>query len=65
MDIVLLLFGILAVILGLLIMRAHKFYKYEINDMLFATKLNVFLSGLLFFLIGLYGIFDKLSILLQ
>lgn len=41
-------------------MIKHKFYKYDTSDMLFATKLKVFLSGLLFSLIGLYGIINEI-----
>ncbi len=44
-------------IVGLIIMFKHKFYHYSTNDMLFATKFKIFLSGLLASLIGVYGLF--------
>jgi hypothetical protein len=40
------------VILGFRIMMKNKFLKYDSSDMLFATKIKVFLSGLLFFFLG-------------
>ena len=48
-----LIFGILACLVGTLICKSYKFYKYKTSDMLFATTLNVFLGGVLFILIGL------------
>jgi hypothetical protein len=51
--------GIVFLIIGVIIMTKNKFYKYDTNDMLFATKLKVFLSGFLFSLIGLYGIVSE------
>jgi hypothetical protein len=47
------LLGIMFVFLGFGIMIKNKFFKYDSSDMLFATKIKVFLSGLLFFLLGL------------
>jgi hypothetical protein len=46
------LLGIMFVILGFRIMMKNKFFKYDSCDMLFATKIKVFLSGLLFFFLG-------------
>jgi hypothetical protein len=46
------LLGIMFVILGFRIMMKNKFLKYDSSDMLFATKIKVFLSGLLFFFLG-------------
>jgi hypothetical protein len=46
------LLGIMFVILGFRIMMKNKFFKYDSSDMLFATKIKVFLSGLLFFFLG-------------
>ncbi len=59
MDAKLFVISIVCVIIGAIIMIKHKFYKYDTNDMLFATKLKIFLSGLLFSLIGLYGIVSE------
>lgn len=52
------IFCLIFIPLGILIMIRHKFYKYDPSDMLFATKLNVFLGGLLFCLIGIYVLVD-------
>lgn len=60
MDTKLFVISIICVIIGIIIMIKHKFYKYDTSDMLFATKLKVFLSGLLFSLIGLYGIINEI-----
>jgi hypothetical protein len=60
MDIKLFIISIACVILGVSIMLKHKFYNYDTSDMLFTTKLKVFLSGLLFSLIGLYGIVSEI-----
>lgn len=43
-------------VIGFVIVVKNKFYKYSSSDILFATKLRVFLAGLLFCLIGVYGI---------
>jgi hypothetical protein len=45
--------GIIFIFLGFRIMMKNKFFKYDSSDMLFATKIKVFLSGLLFFFLGL------------
>ena len=47
--------AIVASIIGLIICTKNKFYNYNSNDMLFATKLKVFLSGILFIFIGICG----------
>lgn len=60
MDSKLFVISIVCVIIGVVIMIKHKFYRYDTSDMLFATKLKVFLSGLLFSLIGLYGIVSEI-----
>jgi hypothetical protein len=59
MDAILFVISIVFFIIGVIIMKKNKFYKYDTNDMLFATKLKVFLSGFLFSLIGLYGIVSE------
>lgn len=41
-------------------MLNYKFYKHSPDDMSFATELKVFLGGLLFSLIGVYGIIDNI-----
>ena len=64
MDIKLLLISILFFVIGIIIMIKNKFFKYHSSDMLFASKLKIFLSGLLFLLIGLYGLFCELVNLL-
>ena len=61
MDTKLFVISIVCVIIGVLIMIKNPFYNYDTKDMLFATKLKVFLSGLLFSLMGLYGIISEVS----
>jgi hypothetical protein len=61
MDYKLFLASVLFVIIGVVIMRRNRFYKYEADDMLFATKFKVFLSGVLFLLLGFYGVFSELA----
>ena len=60
MDIKLFVISVIFVIIGVVIMIKHKFYQYDTNDMLFATKLKIFLSGLLFSLIGIYGLISEM-----
>ena len=60
MDFKLTLLSIILIVVGILIMKRHKFYLYPTNDMLFATTLKVFSSGLLFFLMGVYGIVNEI-----
>lgn len=45
--------GIVSCFIEFIICKKHKFYEYDIDDMLFASKLKVFLSGVLFILIGI------------
>jgi len=61
MDIKLFLLSVFFVVIGVVIMVRHKFYKYDSSDMLFATKLKVFLSGLLFCFIGCWGLISEIS----
>lgn len=61
MDCKLFLASVFSGIIGVVIMRRNRFYKYEADDMLFATKFKVFLSGILFLLLGLFGVFSELS----
>lgn len=56
MDIKLFLLSVICIIVGIIVMIKHKFYKYPVNDMLFATKLGVFLGGFLFVVIGGFGV---------
>jgi len=60
MDINLFVISVVLVIVGVVIMLKHKFYQYATDDMLFATKLKIFLSGLLFCLIGIYGLISEI-----
>jgi len=48
-----LIIGIISCLVGLVICIKNKFYKYDTDDMSFATKLKIFLSGLLLILIGI------------
>ena len=59
MDTNLFIISIVFLIIGAIIMTKNKFYKYDSNDMLFVTKLKVFLSGFLFGVIGLDGIVSE------
>jgi hypothetical protein len=61
MDYKLFLASVFFVIIGVVIMRRNRFYKYEADDMLFATKYRVFLSGVLFLLLGFYAVFSELA----
>ena len=61
MDYKLFLASVFFVIIGVVIMRRNRFYKYEADDMLFATKFKFFLSGVLFLLLGFYGVFSELA----
>ena len=65
MDAKLFLFSLLFIIIGIIIMTKYKFYKYPSDDMSFATELKVFLGGLLFCLIGVYGIIDQILKIIQ
>jgi hypothetical protein len=47
--------GIIFCLVGVVICLKNKFYKYDADDMLFATKLKMFLSGSLFIMIGIFG----------
>ncbi len=60
MDVKLFLISILCIVFGIMVMVRHKFYKYETDDTLFATKLRVFMGGLLFCFIGCYGLVSEL-----
>jgi hypothetical protein len=61
MDVKVILICVALLILGVIIMVTHKFYRYETSDMLFATKFRVFLGGLLLSLVGVYGLFKAIS----
>lgn len=56
MDIKITLSCVVLFIVGIVVMVTHKFYRYNASDMLFATKLKVFLGGLLSSLVGAYGL---------
>jgi hypothetical protein len=49
MDYKVFLASVFFIIIGVVIMRRNRFYKYEADDMLFATKFKVFLRGVLFY----------------
>jgi hypothetical protein len=61
MDTVVLLLSILFIIIGIIIMLRNKFYKYDTSSMLFPATLKVFMSGLIFFIIGFYGFVYEMS----
>ncbi|GAB3533016.1 hypothetical protein GCM10027443_17670 [Pontibacter brevis] len=65
MDILLTVVSLMLIITGVLVMLNYKFYKYDTSDTLFATKLKVFLSGLLFSLIGVYVLVNELITLFK
>ena len=60
MDVKLLLISILFIVFGIMVMVRHKFYKYRSDDMLFATKFRVFMSGLLSTFVGCYILVSEL-----
>jgi hypothetical protein len=45
--------GIFFCLVGVVICMKNKFYRYDTDDMSFATTLKVFLSGLLFIMVGI------------
>jgi hypothetical protein len=47
--------GIFFCLIGVVICIKNKFYIYDADDMSFATKLKIFLSGLLFIMIGIFA----------
>jgi len=61
MDIRYILFGIACIIVGIAIMGKYKFYKYSKNDMLFATKIKVFLGGLVLLLLGICTLISEIA----
>ncbi len=56
-----LIIGVFSTVLGVIICVKYKFYNYSTDDMLFATKLKIFLSGLLLILIGICGFYSYFS----
>lgn len=65
MDVKYIILGILFVVIGLVIMLKHKFYKYKTDDMLFATKFKVFFSGIIACFIGFYFLINEIVKLLK
>ena len=61
MNIQFFIVGIIAAILGVVMMLNHKFYKYKTSDMLFVTKLRVFLGSAVLTLFGLLVLYDELK----
>ena len=41
-------------------MKNNRFYVYSYDDMLFATKLKIFLCGFLICAVGLYGVINQI-----
>jgi uncharacterized membrane protein YhfC len=52
------LIALLCIPIGIFFMVKNKFWKYDSSDMLSAASLKLFLGGLLFLLIGIYGLVD-------
>jgi len=65
MNVKYIILGVLFVVIGLVIMLRHKFYKYKTDDMLFATKFKVFFSGIIACFIGLYFLIHEIAKLLK
>lgn len=61
MDIKFLLIGLVCLALGIIMMFKHKFYKYNSSDMLFATKLRVFLPSALIVIFGAIIVFKEIK----
>jgi hypothetical protein len=61
MDTVVLLLSVVFIAVGLIIMVRHRFYKYDMGSVFFATKIKVFTGGLIFFLMGSYALVSELS----
>lgn len=47
--------GMFFCLVGVVICLKNKFYKLDTDDMIFTAKLKIFLSGLLFIMIGMFG----------
>lgn len=60
MDCLLLLISIAFIFFGIVIMKNNRFYDYSYDDMLFATKLKIFLCGFLICAVGLYGVINQI-----
>jgi hypothetical protein len=52
MDIKFFIIGVLSSVAGVFLVTRHKFYKYKTSDMLFVTKLRVFLGAAILVLYG-------------
>ncbi|ALJ00747.1 hypothetical protein DC20_19375 [Rufibacter tibetensis] len=52
------LLSILCIPLGIFILIKHKFWKYNSYETLFWTGARNFISGLIFLMIGVFGIYD-------
>ena len=61
MNISFLVVGVISLVLGIVMMIKHKFYKYKTSDMLFATKLRVFSSSAVLALFGLLVLYYELK----
>lgn len=64
MNITFLAIGVISLLIGVVMMIKHKFYKYKTSDMLFATKLRVFLGSAVLVLFGVLIVVNELKKLL-
>jgi hypothetical protein len=55
------LVGVVSLSTGVLMMLKHKFFNYKSTDMLFASKLRVFLASAVLALFGVLLIFNELK----
>lgn len=52
------LLSLLFIPIGVLFMIKNKFWKYDSGSMIYPATLKLFLGGIIFLMIGLYGIVD-------
>lgn len=53
--------GVVSLFVGVIMMIKHKFYKYKTSDMLFVTKLRVFLGSAVLALFGILIVINELK----
>lgn len=61
MNITFFIVGIVSVILGVILMIKHKFYKYKTSDMMFFSKFRVFSGSAILALFGLLILINELK----
>lgn len=60
MNITFTITGIVSLIIAFFLIRNYKFYNHKVDDMLFATKLKVFLGAIILVIYGLFIIINEI-----